>query len=85
MQISHVNVKVASFTETLAKKIGQSLQHSPGLVDLTLSVGKEWAKDEILTFENNQLQLASVSDESIIMLLQLNNELLQKVFLGLVY
>ena len=72
--------KFQVFQTTLAKKFGQSLQRCSRLGDITLRIGKELT-GEILKFEDNQLHLTSVSKESITMLLQLNQELLQKVVL----
>ena len=62
----------------MAKKIGQSLRHSSGLDDLTLCVRGDPETKQMLNFQNTQLQLDSVSENFLIMLLELNEKLLQK-------
>ena len=78
VQVRHAHIKVPWFVDTMAKKIGQSLQRSSDLEELTLCVREDSATKQTLKFQNTQLQLDYVSELFLILLLELNEELLQQ-------
>ena len=78
-QIRHVQVEVSSLQNTLAEKIGQSLQPCSCLEDVTLCVGEGSTTKQVLKFQDTQLHLDSVSEEFVTIFLELSPILLEEV------